>query len=146
MHAAYAAKVNQWFAAAACRRYGPPPRPSAAQARIGRDSSVVDIFDEVDEELRAERAQQLLKRYSGLIIAAVLLIVAAVGGWQAWNWWQAKQDVAAGQRYLATMALMQSPASATSTRSPNPRRKAIARLPGCRPPPSRCKPVTGAAP
>jgi hypothetical protein len=72
---------------------------------------VVDIFDEVDEELRAERAQQLLKRYSGLIIAAMVLVVAAVGGWQAWNWWQAKQDMVAGQRYLAAMALMQLPAA-----------------------------------
>jgi hypothetical protein len=75
---------------------------------------VVDIFDEVDEELRAERAQQLLKRYAGLIIAVALLIVAAAGGWQAWRWWQAKQDMAAGQRYLAAMALMQSPAAAAN--------------------------------
>lgn len=72
---------------------------------------MVDIFDEVEEELRAERAQQLLKRYSGLIIAAMVLVVAAAGGWQAWRWWQAKQDMAAGQRYLAAMALMQLPAA-----------------------------------
>jgi hypothetical protein len=75
---------------------------------------VVDIFDEVDEELRAERAQLLLKRYAGLIIAVALLIVAAVAGWQAWHWWQARQDMAAGQRYLAAMALMQSPAAAAN--------------------------------
>jgi hypothetical protein len=73
---------------------------------------VVDIFDEVDEELRAERAQQLLKRYAGLIVALAVLIVAAAGGWQAWRWWQARQDVAAAQRYLAAMALTQSPAAA----------------------------------
>ncbi|MGA3398236.1 MAG: tetratricopeptide repeat protein [Acetobacteraceae bacterium] len=75
---------------------------------------MVDIFDEVDEELRAERAQQLLKRYAGLIIAAALLVIAATGGWQAWRWWQARQDMAAGQRYLAAMALMQSPAAASN--------------------------------
>jgi len=75
---------------------------------------VVDIFDEVDEELRADRAQQLLKRYAGLIIAVALLIVGAAAGWQAWRWWQAKQDMAAGERYLAAMALMQSPASAAN--------------------------------
>jgi hypothetical protein len=71
---------------------------------------VVDIFDEVDEELRAERAQLLLKRYAGLIIAAALLIVAAAGGWQGWNWWQARQDAAAAQRYLAASALADAPA------------------------------------
>jgi len=75
---------------------------------------VVDIFDEVEEELRAERAKQLLKRYAGLIIAAALLIVAAAGGWQGWRWWQARQDMAAGQRYLAAMALMQGSATAAS--------------------------------
>jgi hypothetical protein len=66
---------------------------------------VVDIFDEIDEELRAERAQQLLKRYSGLIVAVAVLIVAGAGGWEAWHWWQAKQDMAAGQRYLTAMTL-----------------------------------------
>jgi hypothetical protein len=75
---------------------------------------VVDIFDEVDEELRAERAQRFLKRYAGLIIAVAVLIVGAAGGWEAWRWWQAKQDIAAGQRYLAAMALMQSPAAAAN--------------------------------
>jgi len=46
---------------------------------------VVDIFDEVDEELRAERAQQLLKRYGGVIIAGAILIVGAAAGWQGWR-------------------------------------------------------------
>jgi hypothetical protein len=77
---------------------------------------VVDIFDEVDEELRAERAQQFLKRYAGLIIAAALLVIAAAAGWQAWHWWQAKQDLAAGQRYLAAMALMQTPAGTANSK------------------------------
>jgi hypothetical protein len=71
---------------------------------------VVDIFDEVDEELRAERAQQLLKRYGGLIIAAALLIVAVAAGWQAWRWYQTRQDQAAAVEYLTAMSLVESPA------------------------------------
>lgn len=78
---------------------------------------MVDIFDEVDEELRAERAQQLLKRYAGLIIAAALMVVGAAAGWQAWRWWQARQDMAAGQRYVAAMVLMQSPAAAADRKA-----------------------------
>ena len=73
---------------------------------------MVDIFDEVDEELRAERAQRLLQRYAGLIIAVALLIVGGAAGWQAWRWWQARQDMAAAQRYVTAMTLMQSPAAA----------------------------------
>jgi hypothetical protein len=68
---------------------------------------VVDIFDEVNEDLRAERAQALLKRYGGLIIAVALLIVAAAGGWQAWHWWQARRDMAAGTAFLAAMTAAQ---------------------------------------
>jgi hypothetical protein len=66
---------------------------------------VVDIFDEVDEELRAERAQLLLKRYGGLIVAAALMIVGAAAGWQAWRWYEARQDQAAAMDYVAAMNL-----------------------------------------
>ena len=33
---------------------------------------MVDIFDEVDEELRADRAEALLKRYGGVIDGAAV--------------------------------------------------------------------------
>lgn len=62
---------------------------------------MVDIFDEVDEELRADRAQALLKQYGGVLIAGAVLIVGATGGWQGWRWWQAKQELVAAEAYLA---------------------------------------------
>jgi len=65
---------------------------------------VVDIFDEVDEELREERMQEFLKKYGGLLFAAALLLIAAVGGWKAWGWYQEKQDLEAATRYLAASA------------------------------------------
>ena len=64
---------------------------------------MVDIFDEVDEDLRAERAQKLLKRYGGAILAGCLAIVAAAGGWQMWRWQQARQDMAAASAYVTGM-------------------------------------------
>jgi hypothetical protein len=73
---------------------------------------VVDIFDEVDEELRAERVQSLLKRYGGLIIAAALAVIAGAAGWQAWHWWQAKQDMVAAQHYLTAMTMADAAAAA----------------------------------
>ena len=66
---------------------------------------MVDIFDEVDEELRAERAQQLLKRYAGLILAVAVLIIGAAVGWQGWRWYEARQDQKAAAQYLAAMTL-----------------------------------------
>lgn len=68
---------------------------------------MVDIFDEVEEELRAERAQQLLKRYAGVILAAVVLIVGAAAGWQGWRWYEARQDRKAAALYLTAMTLAQ---------------------------------------
>lgn len=70
----------------------------------GSERIVVDIFDEVNEELRAERAQKLLMRYGGVIVAVAIAIVAAAGGWQAWRWWQAKQDGAAATAYVGAMS------------------------------------------
>jgi hypothetical protein len=68
---------------------------------------VVDIFDEVEEDLRAERAQALLKRYGGLLIALALLTIGIAAGWQAWRWWEAKRDLAAGTAFLAAMSTAQ---------------------------------------
>jgi len=62
---------------------------------------VVDIFDEVDEDLRAERTQQWLKRNGWMIIAAALLIIAGAAAWQAWHWWETKQDMAAADRFFS---------------------------------------------
>jgi hypothetical protein len=75
---------------------------------------VVDIFDEVDEELRAERAQQLFKRYGGVIFGAALLIVVAAAAWQGWRWYQARQDQAAAVQYLTAMTLADATAAGTS--------------------------------
>lgn len=62
---------------------------------------MVDFFDEVEEELREERAQELLKKYGGVLFAGALLLVAAVGGWKAWGWYQEKRDLDAATLYLA---------------------------------------------
>lgn len=62
---------------------------------------MADIFDEVQEDLRAERAKRLLNRYGGLLAGAALLAVVAVAGIQGWRWWQDRAALAAAQGYLA---------------------------------------------
>ena len=66
---------------------------------------MVDIFDEVDEELRADKAQAVLKQYGGLILAAAFAVVLGVAGWQGWQWWQTRQDQAAAAHFLAAMRI-----------------------------------------
>lgn len=75
---------------------------------------MVDIFDEVDEELRAERAQLLLKHYGGLIIGAALVVVGAAAGWQGWRWYEARRDQATAVQFLAAMNLAQTTAAGTT--------------------------------
>jgi hypothetical protein len=66
---------------------------------------VVDIFDEVNEDLRAEQTRQLLRRYGGLVVVAFVLALAGVGGWQAWRYYGARADAAAANEYLMAMSL-----------------------------------------
>lgn len=61
-----------------------------------------DLIDEVDEELRAERARKLAQRYGGLVTGVVLLALAGVGGWEAWRWHERREAGKAAESFLAT--------------------------------------------
>jgi len=45
---------------------------------------VSDIFQEVEEDVRRERYEQIWKKYGNYMIAAAAVLVAAVAGYQAW--------------------------------------------------------------
>jgi hypothetical protein len=99
------------FAATPRRRYGPPPPgvPVPWQKKAGERIHVVDIFDEVEEDLRAERAAKLLKKYGWLIIAAAVGVVGASAGWQLWSRSQRQQDAAAASRFVAAQSATDQP-------------------------------------
>lgn len=69
-----------------------------------------DIFDEINEDLRAERARKLLQRYGGLLFGAAVLVVAAAGGWEAWKAYQARQTARIAEIYLTAMRSADDPA------------------------------------
>jgi hypothetical protein len=66
---------------------------------------LADIFHEVDEEVRRERLQKLWERYSIHFIVLAVLVVAGVGAWRGYQWWQDKQAVAAGAKFETALAL-----------------------------------------
>jgi hypothetical protein len=53
------------------------------------------FYREVDEELRRDQMKSYWERFGKLIIAAVLLVIAAIGGI---IWWQNQKVVKAGER------------------------------------------------
>jgi len=66
---------------------------------------VSDIFHEVDEEVRREQLKKLWERYGWLVITLAVLIVIAVGGWRAYQWYEAKKAAEAGAAFEAAVAL-----------------------------------------
>lgn len=61
---------------------------------------MVDIFDEVDEDVRRERMQALAKRYGPIVGGGLTLVIVAVGALTFWRQYQADQQAEAGARYL----------------------------------------------
>jgi hypothetical protein len=60
---------------------------------------VSELFDEVDEEVRREQLKKLWDKYSVLIIALALLVVAGVGGWRGYQYVEAKKAAEAGDAF-----------------------------------------------
>ena len=67
---------------------------------------MADIFDELNEDLRAERARALAKRYGLVGGLALVVVLAGVGGWQGWEWWQGRQSQALANPYLAASGVL----------------------------------------
>ncbi len=58
------------------------------------------IFREVDEEVRQDEYKKLWDRHGKLISAAIIALVAGVGGWQAYTYYDQQQASTASTVYL----------------------------------------------
>ena len=52
---------------------------------------MADIFDEIDEELKRDRAQVLWAKYGKYVLSAAAAIVLVVGASQGYNAWTKQQ-------------------------------------------------------
>jgi hypothetical protein len=66
---------------------------------------VTELFNEVDEEVRREQLQKLWEKYSIFIIAAALLVIAAVGGWRGYQYFEEKKAAEAGDAFNKAVEL-----------------------------------------
>jgi hypothetical protein len=60
---------------------------------------VSELFNEVDEDLRREQLKKLWDKYSIVVIAAAILIIAGVGGWRSYSYLEAKKASEAGAAF-----------------------------------------------
>lgn len=65
-----------------------------------------DIFHEVDEEVRREQLKKLWDRYGIFVIALAVLVVAGIGGWRGYEYWEAKKAAEAGAAFEAAITLV----------------------------------------
>lgn len=63
-----------------------------------------DVFREVDEEIRRDKATEFWKKHGTKLIAGALLIVAAVGGWRYYEHHTFQQSAAAGAAFEQAIA------------------------------------------
>jgi len=73
--------------------------------------AVPDIFDEVAEDLRAERTHKLLRRYGGVLVMAAVLVVVAAGGYEGWKQYQGRETTRQATAFLAAQQIIDGPKS-----------------------------------
>ena len=64
-----------------------------------------DILQEIEQDLRAERAQELWKKYGKFVILAAILIVLATVGFVAWRQWDGERRATQQAELTAAMQL-----------------------------------------
>jgi hypothetical protein len=67
------------------------------------EENVVDIFDEVDEDLRAERMGRFARRYAITFMVFAALLIIGVAGWQVWHWQRTQHDARAATAFIAVL-------------------------------------------
>jgi hypothetical protein len=66
---------------------------------------VSDIFQEVDEEVRRERLHKLWQQYGNYVVALCIVVVAGVGAWRGYQYWETKKAGEAGAAFESAVML-----------------------------------------
>jgi hypothetical protein len=68
---------------------------------------MADIFQEVDDEVRRDKALEFWQKYQNLILAIAVLIVLAAAGFRYWQYEKEKAEQASGDRLQAAIAAIE---------------------------------------
>lgn len=62
-------------------------------------TAMADIFREIDEEVRRDKALEFWKRNGNKLVGLAILAVLATAGWRAYDFYQTKEAQASGARF-----------------------------------------------
>ncbi len=71
------------------------------------ESVLADIFREIEEDLRRDKAAEFWKRYGRYIVGAAAFVVAATAGYVGWKEYQLRQQLEYSERFAAALSLIQ---------------------------------------
>jgi hypothetical protein len=71
------------------------------QARRLERSHMSDILQEIDEEVRRKKLEEFWKKYRVAVLSAGAAIVATVGGYQGWNYYQTSLRNSSSDAFVA---------------------------------------------
>ncbi|NVK17446.1 MAG: tetratricopeptide repeat protein [Methylocystaceae bacterium] len=69
------------------------------------DASVSNLFKEIDDELRQDKATQLWQKYGNLLIGAIIAVILGVAAFEGWKSYDLSQRSELGEQYAAAMDL-----------------------------------------
>src|SRR5947209_17601597 len=75
---------------------------------------MADIFREVDEDVRRDKALEFWKKHGNKVAALAVLVVLATAGWKVYETWQLGKAEAAGAKFEEALQLARSGKTAES--------------------------------
>lgn len=86
----------------------PPDKNTPDPKKVDRLAAQQDVFlREVDEAVRQDQVEGFMKTYGKALLAAIVLALAAFGGWLYWNHHQTKQREERGEAYVQALDSLQ---------------------------------------
>ena len=68
---------------------------------------MADIFQEVDEDLRRDKALAFWKKYQNHIIGFAIIAIAATAGFSGWRYWKQQRIETNGAAYLQALQTLE---------------------------------------
>jgi hypothetical protein len=87
--------------------YGPAHTFSRQPIRRSNAYFMTDIFSEIEEDIRKDRAKRMWDRFGKYVIGGAVVLVLGVAAWRGYDAYTTSQAAAAGDNFLDAIALVE---------------------------------------